>query len=225
MNKKTWIIANWKSNKSIAEALEWIAQAGPKIPASDNLKVVVCPAFSALSEVKKAITVANFPLIAGVQDLSPFEGGAYTGEESAQILNQLASLAILGHSERRENFGETNEMIAKKVIQAQENNIIPLICVQGAETAVPEDCKLIAYEPVFAIGNGNADTPESANQVAGILKEKYGPDIEVLYGGSVTSDNVATFVRQPQISGVLVGKASLDAQEFANICQSVLENI
>ncbi|MCL5784834.1 MAG: triose-phosphate isomerase [Patescibacteria group bacterium] len=225
MNKTIWIIANWKSNKNISEALEWISQVGPHISKDDNLKVVVCPTFTDLSEVKKTITVGNFPIMVGSQNLSPFGTGAYTGEESAPILNQLINLAILGHSERRQNFGETDEMVAKKVEQALVNNITPLVCVQSAETPVPQGCKLIAYEPVFAIGTGNPDTSENANQVAESLKEKNGSGLEVLYGGSVTADNVSAFVSQPNISGVLIGKASLDAEGFVKICQQVSEKI
>src|SRR3989344_1210977 len=95
-DKNIWIIANWKSNKTIAEALDWVSQVGPRIPKRDGLKIVVCPTFSVLSEVKKAITVGNFPLLLGAQDLSPFGIGAYTGEEPAAILKQFVDLAILG---------------------------------------------------------------------------------------------------------------------------------
>lgn len=220
-----WIIANWKSNKTIAEALDWISKVGPQIPNNENLKVVVCPTFSAISEVKKAITVGSFPLLVGSQDLSPFDIGAYTGEEPAEVLNQLIDLTILGHSERRQNFKETDEMIAKKVIQANENSITPLVCVQGSDIDVPDGCKLVAYEPVSAIGTGNPDTPEDANKVAKVLKEKYNHDLEVLYGGSVDPQNVKGFIDQANISGVLVGNASLDAEEFIKICQIVGEKI
>ena len=220
--KNLWIIANWKSNKTIAETLDWVSKVGPAIPKSDNLKVVVCPTFSCLSEVKKAVTVSNFSLIVGLQDLSPFEIGAYTGEESASLLKELASLAIIGHSERRQNFKEADEMVSKKVEQAIQNNIIPLVCVQSPDTPVPNGCKLVAYEPIFAIGTGNPDTPGNAESVAKILKEKYDPPaggLEVLYGGSVTDRNIASFVNQPNISGALIGSASLDAEEFIKIIQ------
>lgn len=213
--KNIWIIANWKSNKTIAEALDWIAKVGPEIP-KDNLKVVVSPAFSCLSEIKKTIQVGGFPIMVGSQDLSSFGVGAYTGEEAASLLKGLVDLSIIGHSERRENFKEDDQMVAKKVEQAVQNNIIPLVCVQETDTPVPEGCKLVAYEPIFAIGTGNPDTPENANEVAGKLKEKYS-DLEVLYGGSVTSANIKSFLNQQNLNGVLIGGASLDAAEFIKI--------
>lgn len=224
-NQKTiWIIANWKSNKTIAEALEWISKVGPKVPKSDppagGLKIVVCPTFSCLSEVAKEIKVNNYPLLVGSQDLSPFGVGAYTGEESAALLNQFIKLSIVGHSERRKNFGETDEMIAKKVQQAQEFNITPLLCVQGENTSVPAGCQLIAYEPIWAIGTGNPDTPESASIVAQYLNNKHGQDLEVLYGGSVSPSNIKNFIDQQDIHGVLVGNASLDALEFVKIIEA-----
>lgn len=219
MNKTIWVVANWKSNKTISEALEWVAQVGPSLPKKENLKIVVCPSFSAISEVKKAVAVGNFSLIVGSQDLSPFAVGAYTGEESAELLKQLVSIAILGHSERRKNFKEDDEMVALKVKQSKANNIIPLVCVQGPDTPVPNECKLVAYEPIFAIGTGNPDTPENANQVALSLQKKYGQDLQVLYGGSVSVQNIKSFLSQSALSGVLIGKASLDAQEFIKICQ------
>lgn len=221
--KKIWIIANWKSNKTIAEALDWVSKVGPELPRNEKLQVVVCPTFSCLSEIKKTIQVGNFPMLMGVQDLSPFGIGAYTGEESAELLKDLAGLAILGHSERRKNFEETDEAVAKKVIQANANNIIPLVCVQNADTPVSDGCKLVAYEPVWAIGTGNPDTPENADRVAGLLKEKYGQNLEVLYGGSVTSENVKSFINAGNISGLLIGRASLDALEFVKICKTVSE--
>lgn len=220
--KNLWIIANFKSNKTIQEALEWVSKVGPKLEKRDNLKVVVCPTFTCLSEVKKAVLTGNFPLIVGSQDLSPFSLGSYTGEEPAAILKDFVSISILGHSERRKNFSETNEMVAKKVEQAISNQIQSLICVQDASTPVPSESKLIAYEPIFAIGTGNPDTPANASEVALSLKQKYGEEIEVLYGGSVTSENAKAFVEKESISGLLIGKASLDAEEFVKIVNSCL---
>lgn len=223
--KNIWIVANWKSNKTISEALDWVSQVGPQVPKREDLKVVVCPTFSCLSEVKKAVTVGGFPILVGSQNISPFDVGAYTGEDPAVLLKDLISLSIVGHSERRKNFRETDEMIAEKVQQALENNIIPILCVQDENTPVPKDCKLVAYEPIWAIstgltntpGAGRADTPEDANKLAQIIKSKSSQDLEVIYGGSVNPSNVKSFINQPDIAGVLVGNASLDAEEFIKI--------
>ncbi len=223
-----WIIANWKSNKNIAEALAWIEQVGPQIPKKENLKVVVCPTFVCLEEVKKAILVGGFSIICGAQDLSPYDDGAYTGEETARILRDIVDISILGHSERRQNFGETDDMVKDKVSQARQYNIEPLVCVQDEKTPVPQGVKLVAYEPVFAIGTGNPDIPDNASLVAKKLQEKYGPPadpangaggLEVLYGGSVTSENAAAFLKQENISGLLIGRASLEADEFIKIVE------
>lgn len=232
-DKNFWVIANWKSNKTIAEALDWISKVGPQIPKKDNLKVAVCPTFSCLSEIKKTIQIGNFPIMLGSQDLSPFGVGAYTGEEPASLLKELIDLSIIGHSERRKNFNEDDQQVAKKVEQSIGENIIPLLCVQSEDTPVPQNCQMIAYEPIWAIstgltntpGVGKADTPEDASRVAGIFKQKYGNQLEVMYGGSVKSQNVAGFVTQGNISGVLVGNASLDAEEFVKICKAVLERL
>src|SRR3989338_3809116 len=215
--KNIWIIANWKSNKTISEALDWVSKVGPQIPKAGNLKVVVCPMFSVLSKVNKAISVGSFPLTVGSQDLSPFGVGAYTGEEPAVLLSQLVELSILGHSERRKNFAENDELVAKKAAQAIENNIIPLVCVQDSQAVVPDGFKLIAYEPIFAIGTGDPDTPENADKVAQDIKQKHNQALEVIYGGSVNSQNIKNFIKQENINGVLIGNASLDAAEFIKI--------
>lgn len=220
MEKNLWVIANWKSNKNLKEALEWMGIVGPNLSKRENIKVVVCPQFSELEEVNKAIRVGNFPLIVGSQDLSPFPAGAFTGEESASTLHQYIGLAILGHSERREAFGETDEIVKQKVKQANDQGITPLVCVQESTTPIPDHCQLIAYEPIFAIGTGNPDTPENANKMAAVIKSKQDNKIEVLYGGSVNSRNVAEFVKMEHLSGVLVGKASLDGKEFVRIVRS-----
>lgn len=216
--KHLWIVANWKSNKNISEATDWVSQVGPNIPKEPNLKVVVCPPFLDIEEVKKTILVGNFPLEVGSQDLSPFDIGAHTGEEAAKILAQLVTFSIVGHSERRREFGETDQMISDKVKQALDNGITPILCIQGVETPIPEGVSLVAYEPIFAIGTGHPDTPENANQVAREVKNKINQeDLEILYGGSVTKENVRSFLDQPNLLGVLVGGASLDPGEFIKI--------
>lgn len=217
MNKNIWIIANWKSNKTIPEALEWINHVGPKLPKIENIKIVVCPTFSALSEVKKAISAGNYNLLIGAQNVSPYEMGAYTGEEPGEALAQFADLVIIGHSERRTHFAETDEEVEKKVKMALSNKMSPLVCIQGSDTPVPSECRMVAYEPVFAIGTGTPDTPENAQKLAVDVKTKTG--VNVLYGGSVDSANVRSFLKMADINGVLVGRASLSAEEFIKIIE------
>lgn len=217
MTKKLWVVANWKANKNIKEALEWISIVGPKVPKEENLKIVVCPTFICLEQVAKEIQVGGYNLMVGSQDLSVFGTGAYTGEHPAALLSGLISLSILGHSERRKNFNETDEIIIQKVKQARESNILPLVCVQGESTHVPSGCKIVSYEPIWAIGSGNPDTPENADKVATNMKQKFDQDLEVLYGGSVNSQNIKSFIAQENINGVLVGSASLNALEFVKI--------
>lgn len=221
--KVKWIIANWKSNKNIAEALAWVDTVGPQLPRRENLKIVVCPTFTDIEEVKKAVMVGNYPLMVGAQDLSEFDSGPYTGEECARILKDLVDLAIIGHYERRKNFNETDEVVAEKTKRALEHNIIPLVCVQDENTPVPENVNLLAYEPVEAIGTGQADTPQDAAKVAQQLKSQH-EDLQVLYGGSVTPDNAKAFLQQETLSGLLVGEASLDANQFLQIVEIVQLN-
>jgi len=213
-----WIVANFKSHKTIAEALDWVSQVGPHLEQRTDVRVVVCPNFLDLEEVKKAVMVGNFNMFVGSQDLSPFPEGAFTGEEAASLLHEVVELSIIGHSERRKNFGETDKMVADKVKQAKEHSIIPLVCVQDATTPVPEGCELVAYEPIFAIGTGQPDTPANANEVSGQIK-KTNPKAAVLYGGSVTDENAKAFLEQENIDGLLVGGASLDAEKFVKIIQ------
>lgn len=220
-----WIIANWKSNKNVSEALEWVEVVGPKLPRNEKLKVIVCPQFVDILEVKKAVQVGNYPMMVGSQDLSPFDEGPFTGEESADSLEGFVTLSILGHSERRQNFNETDEMVEKKVEQAKVAGIIPLVCVQSEDTPIPDGCEVAAYEPIFAIGTGTPDTPQNANTVAQRIKQKNPQVKEVLYGGSVTAGNCVGFVTEENISGLLIGKASLQSQEFIKIVEECSQNL
>jgi triosephosphate isomerase (TIM) len=214
--KKIWIVANWKSNLSLSESLDWINKVGPQLNKREDLQIVVCPRFSVLPELHQEIKIHNYPIVLGSQDLSPFGTGSFTGEEPAGLLKELVSMSIVGHSERREKFAETDEMIAEKIKQAQSAELEPILCIQNSETPIPEGVKIVAYEPVFAIGTGTPDTPENANKVASQVRSMKS-ELSLLYGGSVTSENCGSFVEQENISGLLIGKASLDASEFLKI--------
>ncbi len=220
INLMQYIIANWKSNKLLTEALEWVEQVGPKLSQNDEVTLIVCPPSLYLEEVSKAAHTSGGMLKVGSQNISQFSFGSYTGEESAEMVNQFGEYSIIGHSERRKYFGETDEVLAEKVRLAIQSSITPVFCVQDENTPIPEGVTIVAYEPVFAIGTGTPDTPENANEVCGKIIAKY-EGLEVLYGGSVTSENAKQFLDQKNISGLLIGKASLDAEEFVKIVQLV----
>ncbi|MGH7203545.1 MAG: triose-phosphate isomerase family protein, partial [Candidatus Levyibacteriota bacterium] len=153
----------------------------------------------------------------GAQDISPFASGAYTGEVNANQIKEFAQYAIIGHSERRKYFREDDEMLIKKVRMALAEGIIPIFCVASADTFIPEGVELVAYEPLFAIGSGKADTPEDAEEIARAIKEKNADVKTVIYGGSVNPENVHSFTSMPSVDGVLPGGASLDTQKFTQL--------
>jgi triosephosphate isomerase len=214
--KVKYIIANWKSNKLLEETHSWVESVGPKLEHREDVVVIVCPPSLYLGDVAKAAQVHGGLLKVGSQNVSPFSFGSYTGEETAGMIKQFGEYSIIGHSERRKNFGETDEILIEKVKQALEAEVKPVFCVQDEHTPIPEGVEVVAYEPVFAIGTGTPDTPDNANSVCGKIKEAH-QNVVVLYGGSVTSENAKQFLEQEHISGLLIGKASLDAEEFIKI--------
>ncbi len=208
--KKLFIAGNWKSNKTLFEAKDWIQKF--RATWNGNVTVVLCAPFTLLSTLK----FQNLPFTLGAQDVSAFGEGAYTGEINAKQLKELVTWVIIGHSERRKNFSETDEVLAKKVEQAKLAGLKIIYCVPDDSTVVPLHVDVVAYEPVWAIGTGKTDTPENANSVITTIKAKSQVST-VIYGGSVTADNVASFIREPSIDGVLPGGASLDAEKFMNL--------
>ena len=214
-----------------------------------NCEVVVFPPFTDIRSVQTLMDADKIELGLGAQDLSKFDSGAYTGEVSGAFLKKLeVKYVLIGHSERRQYHGENDETVQAKTASAFRHGIVPVICVgetleeleTEGQSAVPVRQTLaalaghekmgdfvIAYEPVWAIGTGKVATPEEAAAVCGKIREaiaaEHGPEIadatRILYGGSVKANNVAGFLRSSEVDGVLVGGASLDAEEFSGIAR------
>lgn len=217
--KKLLIIANWKSYKGEKEIEEWfgtIREYSNLFTDASSLSVVICPSFPYLALVKQQIERASLPFLVGAQTVSSFDEGKYTGEVSAKQLHELVSYVLIGHSERIEHFGETKEALAEKVRLANQYGVQTIYCAPSNEVTVPEAVNVIAYEPPTSISPGPADTPENAAHIASQLQTTH-PKSDIIYGGSVTPDNVHDFTCLPEISGVLVGRASLDAKEFGTL--------
>lgn len=211
------VIANLKANYTWEEMVTWLDQVSKRTIAFGGT-VVICPSIPFLAAVAAKIKGANHNLKLGSQNVSQFEQGPYTGEFAATQISSLCQYVIIGHSERRQNFAEGDEIIAKKIQNAKASGVSPIYCVQDENAPIPQGVDLVAYEPISAVGTGNADTPENARSVAQKLKAK--GNYTVIYGGSVTGENVKTFLKNGIIDGVLVGAASLDAESFIDIIES-----
>jgi triosephosphate isomerase len=247
MARTPYIAANWKMNKTVAEAAEFIDALLPRIAATQN-DVVVCPPFTALHEVVErrrgtAVRVA-------AQNMHEGEVGAFTGEVSAPMLVELdVEAVVLGHSERRQFFGETDAALAKKVPAALAADLEPILCVgeseearDGGQTEEVLERQLeadlaevetgdiakvvIAYEPIWAIGTGRVATPEQAQKACAFIRDVLrgrgaaADDVRILYGGSVKPGNAAELLALPDVDGALVGGAALDAEDFAAIVEA-----
>lgn len=252
--KHTPLIAgNWKMNLDHLQAIAFVQKLAWSLKDAqfdfDDVEVSVFPPFTDLRSVQTLIAADKLALKFGAQDVSAHESGAYTGEISAAFLSALdCDYVIVGHSERRTLHSETDEQVGAKAVAALKHGVVPVICV--GETAddlaehgpsavpvaqltaalqnMPADADIVvAYEPVWAIGSGQAATPDQAQQVAAALREvlrsTLGEDAakstRILYGGSVNASNIASFMRQVDVDGALVGGASLKVDEFASICR------
>lgn len=222
--KDLFIVANWKANKTQEDAISWLLDFKNSYKENKsqntNKTIVVCPPYPLIPIVVNFITENVLPLHVGSQDVSVFNTGAYTGEVPAATLEKFVEFCIIGHSERRQHFSEGFEILSEKVVNALGVNILPIFCVQNEDTKIPNGITIVAYEPPSAIGTGNPETPEDVEQIAKNIKEK-NPDVKyVLYGGSVTDQNVGGFVNTQNIHGVLIGGGSLDSSEFIKILQA-----
>jgi len=240
------IAGNWKMNTTVSEAIELVSEMRPLLDQIDDVEKVLYPPFISLAAVGELIRGSSIKL--GAQNLYFEEKGAYTGEISPLMLADLCEFAIIGHSERRQYFNETGEIVNKKVQAALKVGLKPILCIGErldeneagrTEEIVAEQLRsslagvdyprslIIAYEPVWAIGTGKAATGKQANETIGFIRRKIAElysdeiarDMRILYGGSVTVTNATEFMQQPEIDGALVGGASLKASEFVSIVQ------
>ena len=240
---RTPIIAgNWKMNKTVAEARELVAELVPLVKEMNKVKIVLCPPSPALLPVAALLEGTEIGL--GAQNMHWESSGAYTGELAPAMVSEFGQFVILGHSERRAYFGETDKTVNKKIRAAQASGLVPIVCVgetleenEASQTSavVTKQIKaglagvtanlVIAYEPIWAIGTGLAATAEIANEtikiIRAVLAELFGEEdaqkIRILYGGSVKGSNAAEYFSQPDIDGALVGGAALKAEAFASI--------
>ena len=218
---KLFIVGNLKSYKTQSQGLEWLRNF-KKIKELGEIykekEIVICPPFTLLYLFKSYFLQNNFSANLGAQNVSPFDEGAYTGEVNARQIKEFADYVLIGHSERRNNFGENDEVLSKKVQISLRYEIKPIYLVQNKETIIPQGVELVAYEPVFAIGTETPDTPENAKDVSDFIKTK--GNYQILYGGSITPQNIKSFTDKEKLSGALVGGASLDPNEFIEIIKN-----
>lgn len=220
-----YLVANWKSHKSIDEAVEWLEKfVNSYQPKSDEI-IIISPPFPylfKLSEMLKEKRAGQISL--ATQDISPFPLGAYTGAVAAEMIKGVVEVVIVGHSERRHYFHESHQEVANKVTLAQEVGLRVILCVDEPyaqeQLAALESTHLhnlvIAYEPLEAIGTGKPQEPEQVTRVVEKIQQ-LAPKCPILYGGSVNPENVAVYMNIPGISGMLVGGASLEVDKFIDL--------
>lgn len=247
--RRSLIMGNWKMNGSREEGRK-LAQALADGLGNVEQEVAVCVPFVYLSDIRTVL--ASSPIALGAQNVADQASGAYTGEVSAAMLADIGcKYALVGHSERRSYYGDTNESVAKRFAQALSKGVVPVLCVgetleereqdktfqvvdEQLDAVIAEagiesfEKAVIAYEPVWAIGTGKVATDEQAQEVHQYIRKRIADrnpaiaeKVQILYGGSVKPDNAKGLFAMPDIDGGLVGGASLDAKGFLQICHSV----
>ncbi|MDR1997144.1 MAG: triose-phosphate isomerase [Candidatus Margulisbacteria bacterium] len=244
--RKPIMAGNWKLNKTPNETIVFVEEIKPLLAGVDDVEIVICPPFTSINVATYLTKNTNIKV--GAQNLYWEKSGAFTGEVSGEMLKELGcDYVIIGHSERRQYFGETDRTVNKKILSAFAAGLIPIVCVgetlqeraagrieQVISTQIREGLKglnarehgkiIIAYEPVWAIGTGQTATPEQANAahmlIRKLLTEILGEAaqaVRIQYGGSVKPDNVKELLAQPDIDGALIGGAALKADSFEKL--------
>jgi triosephosphate isomerase (TIM) len=247
--RRPYLAANWKMQKTVAESEEFLDRFLGETGDLAHADIVICPPFTALAAA--AERCRRSPVRIAAQNMHEASSGAYTGEISASMLTSIGvGTVILGHSERRALFAETDEALARKLVAAIEAELQPILCVGESESereeGVTEDVLrrqleadlesvpgehlpgiVIAYEPVWAIGTGKTASPEQAEEAIAFVRSvvaerdsKAAEQVRILYGGSVKPDNAAELLGREEIDGALVGGASLEPADFLAICQA-----
>jgi len=240
------IVGNWKMNTTVTEATRLVHEMLDRLDKIEGVEKVLCPPFISLVAIQELLKDSSVKL--GTQNMHSEAKGAFTGEVSPLMLVGICEFVILGHSERRQYFGETDEIVNKKILAALRNGLKPILCVgekldeneagkteeiiarqinQGLSNVAPTPDMVIAYEPIWAIGTGKAANGEQAaatikfirNTLSKLWNENAAQDLRILYGGSVTGSNIGEFISQPEIDGALVGGASLKAEDFVSIVE------
>jgi triosephosphate isomerase len=244
------IAGNWKMNTTVDEATALVGKMIEALDKIENVEKVFCPPFVSLAAVAEIVKDSSIKL--GAQNMHFEDKGAYTGEVSPLMLAGLCKFVIIGHSERRQYFNETDEIINKKLKAALRYEIKPILCIgeklEENEAGMTEEVvshqlesaltdvfnpsgTVIAYEPVWAIGSGRSANSEQANKTINLIRQRVADlydkavaqNIRILYGGSVTDENIAEFIKQTEIDGALVGGASLKTEQFINIVRQTSE--
>jgi triosephosphate isomerase (TIM) len=233
--RRPLIAGNWKMHKTHLEGVQLTQKLAWALSREDTdaVEVVVCPPFTALRSVGTLIDGDKLPIGLGAQDCHPEPQGAFTGEIAAPMLAKLGcAYVIVGHSERRQHFGEGDELVNRKARAVLGAGMRPIVCVgetleqrEAGQTAEQVAGLVVAYEPVWAIGTGRAATAEDAQEtialvrrtVAELAGQTAADELRIQYGGSVKAGNAEELAAKPDIDGALVGGASLDADEFALI--------
>jgi len=224
--------------KTQAEATEFLQGFMPELEKTpEDREVVICPPFTALDAISRSLHGSLVQL--GAQNIHWEDNGAFTGEVAGSMLSEIGvRYVIVGHSERRQYFGETDESVNKRLLSAQRHGLIPILCVgetkqqrDAGETEsiitnqlekdlvnVDQQRLVIAYEPIWAIGTGDTCESSEANRVIGVIRSQLSnADVTIQYGGSVKPDNIDEIMAQPEIDGALVGGASLQPASFARL--------
>jgi len=247
--RRLLIAGNWKMHKTVPEATDFVKELKELVKDVNDRDILICPPFTALYPVSEEVAGTNIKL--GAQNMYFEEKGAFTGEISPLMLKDVGcSYVILGHSERRHIFGETDELINKKVLSAVNHGITPILCVgekleereagetekiiekqvrEGLRNVNKDSNFVIAYEPVWAIGTGKTATSSLAEEVHQFIREilssMFGKEkansVRILYGGSVKPENAEGLLKMENIDGALVGGASLNAESFARIVKAI----